>query len=120
MSFFWHKIYHSSWLALFELLSCLLLGSPYAIEVKGSPGSGTIKVYGPGLESGVFPDYQGHFFVDATGAGGGELHVSVMGLKGTQSNHLNYAYRREKNRNGYYTILGIDTGFGDRVNKNQF
>ena len=39
-------------------------------------------MYGPGLESGVFPDYQGHFFVDATGAGGGELHVSVMGLKG--------------------------------------
>ena len=30
----------------------------------------------------MFPDYQGHFFVDATGAGGGELHVSVMGLKG--------------------------------------
>ena len=47
-----------------------------------------IKVYGPGLESGVFPDYQGHFFVDATGAGGGELHVSVMGLKGK--------YRRNK------------------------
>ena len=41
-----------------------------------------IKVYGPGLESGVFPDYKGYFFVDATGAGGGELHVSVMGLKG--------------------------------------
>ena len=44
-----------------------------------------IKVYGPGLENGVFPDYQGHFFVDATGAGGGELHVSVMGIKGNMS-----------------------------------
>lgn len=50
--------------------------------MKGHPATGTIKVYGPGLENGVFPDYEGHFFVDATGAGGGELHVSVMGLKG--------------------------------------
>ena len=60
----------------------VILGSPYVVEIKGSTGSGIIKVYGPGLENGVFPDYQGHFFVDATGAGGGELHVSVMGLKG--------------------------------------
>ena len=56
------------------------------IEIKGKSPThkplGPIKVWGPGLENGVFPEYQGHFFVDATGAGGGELHVSVMGLKG--------------------------------------
>ena len=49
-----------------------------------------IKVYGPGLESGVFPDYKGYFFVDATGAGGGELHVSVMGLKGKYRRNKHY------------------------------
>ena len=57
-------------------------GSPFEIEIHPQNTHGKIKVWGPGLENGVFPEYQGHFFVDATGAGGGELHVSVMGIKG--------------------------------------
>lgn len=75
-----------------------MAGSPYVIEIKGhrppSRPLGPVKVWGPGLENGVFPDYQGHFYVDATGAGGGELHVSVMGLKGKKadlvSSHKKY------------------------------
>ncbi|XP_060565823.1 filamin-A-like isoform X3 [Ruditapes philippinarum] len=59
-----------------------VFGSPFAIEIHPTAKHGKVKVWGPGLENGVFPEYQGHFFVDATGAGGGELHVSVMGLKG--------------------------------------
>ncbi|WAR27609.1 FLuncharacterized [Mya arenaria] len=73
-----------------------VFGSPYAIEIKGKVMTGNVKVWGPGLENGVFPDYQGHFYADATGAGGGELHVSVMGLKGAFHVEMKRASQKDK------------------------
>ncbi|XP_052286746.1 filamin-A-like isoform X2 [Dreissena polymorpha] len=82
-----------------------VFGSPYAIEIKGQAPKGPVKVWGPGLESGVFPDYQGHFYVDATGAGGGELHVSVMGLKGAFHVEMKRASQKDKLFNCLYHPL---------------
>lgn len=45
--------------------------------------SGEVQVHGPGIENnGVLGDYESHFWVDARGAGSGELNVSVVGPKG--------------------------------------
>ncbi|XP_053403623.1 filamin-C-like isoform X4 [Mercenaria mercenaria] len=79
-----------------------VFGSPFAIEIHPTAPHGKIKVWGPGLESGVFPEYQGYFFVDATGAGGGELHVSVMGLKGAFHVEMKRASQKDKLFNCLY------------------
>ncbi|XP_041356835.1 filamin-C-like isoform X2 [Gigantopelta aegis] len=57
-------------------------GSPYAIDIKASHVVGDVKVWGPGIENGIIPGFQSHFWVDATGAGAGELRVRIMGPKG--------------------------------------
>jgi len=82
-----------------------VLGSPYVIDVKGPPPKGDVKVYGPGLDNGVFPEYQGTFYIDATGAGGGELHVSVMGLKGAFNVEMKRASQKDKLFNCLYHPL---------------
>ncbi|XP_069103934.1 filamin-A-like [Argopecten irradians] len=56
--------------------------SPYAIDVKVNTTIGTVDVYGPGISNGILPQFEGQFWVDATNAGAGEIHVSIMGPKG--------------------------------------
>ena len=64
-------------------VSILYAGSPYAIDIKTAKGPiYPVKVYGPGVDDGILPDFESHFMVDARGAGAGELHVSIMGPKG--------------------------------------
>lgn len=41
-----------------------------------------MKVWGPGIENGVIPYFQGNFWVDTTGAKAGEMRVKVEGPKG--------------------------------------
>ena len=45
-----------------------------------------IRVYGPGLQHGVLPDFCSIFVVDTSGAGDGELTVQVKGPKGKKKN----------------------------------
>ncbi|KAL3847015.1 hypothetical protein ACJMK2_017952, partial [Sinanodonta woodiana] len=56
-------------------------GSPYTITMRDRE-YGPLRVYGPGLQNGLLADYQGYFWADASEAGPGELHVSIMGPKG--------------------------------------
>ena len=63
----------------------LFAGSPYAIDIKASHAVGDVKVWGPGIENGIIPGFQSHFWVDATGAGAGELRVRIIGPKGGYS-----------------------------------
>ncbi|OWF47629.1 Filamin-A [Mizuhopecten yessoensis] len=59
-----------------------IFDSPYAIDVRLNPVIGTVDVYGPGIANGILPQFEGQFWVDATNAGAGEIHVSIMGPKG--------------------------------------
>jgi filamin len=59
-------------------------GSPYAVDIKAPQKARyPVKVYGPGVNDGILPDFESHFIVDARGAGSGELKVVLMGPKGT-------------------------------------
>ena len=63
-----------------------ILGSPYAIDIKASDvGLQPVKVWGPGIENGIIPDFQSTFWVETTGAGAGDLRVRIMGPKGQSS-----------------------------------
>ncbi|XP_060068988.1 filamin-A-like [Ylistrum balloti] len=59
-----------------------IFDSPYAIDIRLNPNIGTVDVYGPGISNGILPQFEGQFWVDATNAGAGEIHVSIMGPKG--------------------------------------
>ncbi|KAL5004346.1 hypothetical protein ScPMuIL_017802 [Solemya velum] len=71
-------------------------GSPYVIVVRTSPSMGTVKLYGPGIENGLLSGFEGHFWVDARGAGSGELHVSIMGPKGAFHVEMQRASQKDK------------------------
>ncbi|XP_055868283.1 filamin-A-like isoform X2 [Biomphalaria glabrata] len=59
-----------------------IMGSPYAIDIKESQVKGQVKVWGPGIQSGILPEFRGTFWVETTGAGAGELTVRINGPKG--------------------------------------
>ncbi|ESP04923.1 hypothetical protein LOTGIDRAFT_229996 [Lottia gigantea] len=57
-------------------------GSPYYIDIEATLPSGEVRVWGPGIESGILGAFQSHFWCEADGAGAGELRVKIMGPKG--------------------------------------
>ncbi|KAK3096080.1 hypothetical protein FSP39_022879 [Pinctada imbricata] len=74
-----------------------VMGSPYAIDIKTQRGPNyPVKVYGPGVEDGILPDFESHFMVDARGAGAGELHVSIMGPKGAFQVEMHRTSQKDK------------------------
>lgn len=60
----------------------MFIGSPYIVDIKAPERHGRVRVWGPGIENGVLNNFQSNFWVDATGAGAGELRVRLMGPKG--------------------------------------
>ncbi|PVD18513.1 hypothetical protein C0Q70_21062 [Pomacea canaliculata] len=58
-----------------------IMGSPYIVDIKAPERHGRVRVWGPGIENGVLNNFQSNFWVDATGAGAGELRVRLMGPK---------------------------------------
>lgn len=73
-----------------------IMGSPYAIDIKEQPITGTVKVWGPGIENGIIPSFQSTFWVETTGAGAGDLRVRIMGPKGAFHVKMRKASQKDK------------------------
>ncbi|KAJ8310907.1 hypothetical protein KUTeg_012772 [Tegillarca granosa] len=95
-----------------------VMGSPYAIDIGSDTTKGPVKLYGPGVEDGILPDYKSHFWVDARGAGAGEIHVSIMGPKGAFQVEMRRESQKDKlfhcsyspHEPGLYTIVATWSG----------
>ncbi|GFO06181.1 filamin-c [Plakobranchus ocellatus] len=74
-----------------------IMGSPYAIDIKKQDiGLLPVKVWGPGIENGVIPNFHSTFWVETTGAGAGDLRVRIMGPKGAFHVKMRKASQRDK------------------------
>ncbi|XP_059151967.1 filamin-C-like [Physella acuta] len=73
-----------------------ILGSPYAIDIKESQVKGKVKVWGPGVENGIIPNFQSTFWVETTGAGAGDLRVRIIGPKGAFHVKMRKASTKER------------------------
>ncbi|KAH9498672.1 hypothetical protein Btru_007267, partial [Bulinus truncatus] len=82
-----------------------ILGSPYAIDIKEEQVKGKVKVWGPGIENGIFPDFQGTFWVETTGAGAGELTVRINGPKGAFKVKMIQPSKKEKIYQYFYNPI---------------
>ena len=67
-----------------------ILGSPFIIPVGEPPDPRKVKVYGPGVESGVIQKYESKFIVETYGAGAGQLSVRIRGPRGKLTWYLMY------------------------------
>lgn len=56
-------------------------GSPFLVRILQAPDEKKVRVYGPGLVSGVIDSFQGLFYVDTAGGGPGALKVRIHGPK---------------------------------------
>jgi filamin len=56
-------------------------GSPFTMHVSTPPNPAKVRVYGPGIESGILNKFRSNFVVETKGAGGGHLTVRVRGPK---------------------------------------
>ncbi|KAL8625534.1 hypothetical protein ACOMHN_014623 [Nucella lapillus] len=104
-----------------------IMGSPYHIDVKQTQIIGRVRVWGPGIESrGVLNHFESHFWVDTTGAGGGELRVRIMGPKGAFKVKMRRSNDRKKLYQCFYDPVeaGIYTMYvdwsGDQVDGSPF
>ncbi|XP_052782303.1 filamin-B-like isoform X2 [Mya arenaria] len=54
-------------------------GSPFMIPIGEPPDPRKVRVYGPGVQSGVIQTFESKFIVETYGAGAGQLSVRVRG-----------------------------------------
>lgn len=75
-----------------------IMGSPYNIDISEALVVGTVRVWGPGLDErgGVINSFESSFWVDATGAGAGELKVRIVGPKGAFHVKMRKASQKDK------------------------
>ena len=82
-----------------------LLGSPFIIPVGEPPDPRKVKVYGPGIESGVIQRYESKFIVETYGAGAGQLSVRIRGPRGMLKHTLDMMTRLYVSENNVHVFL---------------